>query len=117
MIYRAEEEFWALARQFRARQEPLLRRVMAQLSREMVLLQASDWQFLITTWAARDYAEARFIEHFGNVNRFAALLRRLADGGQMTPGDEELLGVRERQNFAFADIAAHVDKSCDVPAA
>lgn len=117
MIYRAEEEFWALARQFRTRQEPLLRRVMAQLSREMVLLQASDWQFLITTWAARDYAEARFIEHFGNVNSFAALLRRLADGGQMTPGDEELLGARERQNFAFADIAAHVDKSCDVPAA
>ena len=36
---------------------PLLERVLAQLARELLILQASDWQFLITTQAARDYAE------------------------------------------------------------
>jgi len=50
------------------------------------------------------------------VNSLAALLRRLADGGQMTPGDEELISALERQNFAFSDVAVHVDKTCDVPA-
>ena len=115
MIYRAEEEFWTLAKRLRVRREPLLRRVLGQLTRELLLLQASDWQFLITTWAARNYAETRFAEHFANVNRLMTLLRALADGGPMPPGDEEFVSARERQNFLFADAADHVDRSCDAP--
>jgi 1,4-alpha-glucan branching enzyme len=34
-----------------------------QLCRELLLLESSDWQFLITTGAARDYAEMRFLTH------------------------------------------------------
>lgn len=117
MVYRAEKEFWALAKQLRARREPLLARVRGQLTRELLLLQASDWQFLITTWAARDYAEARFTEHVANVNRLTVLLRALADGGQLSPEDEEFLTARERQNFLFPDADTHVDAACDVPLA
>ncbi len=35
----------------------------AQLARELLLLQSSDWQFLMTTGQARDYAMQRFNEH------------------------------------------------------
>ena len=38
-------------------------RIVQQLCRELLLLESSDWQFLITTGAARDYAESRFLTH------------------------------------------------------
>ena len=38
-------------------------RLMKQMCRELLLMESSDWQFLITTGAARDYAERRFKEH------------------------------------------------------
>ena len=41
-----------------------------QLARELLLLQASDWQFLMTTGQARDYAIERFNSH---AERFDAL--------------------------------------------
>ncbi len=50
---------------------PLAARLEAQLRREFLLLQSSDWQFLITTGAAREYATTRFTAHH---NRFRQLL-------------------------------------------
>ena len=41
----------------------LATRLVQQLCRELLLLESSDWQFLITTGAARDYAELRFLTH------------------------------------------------------
>jgi 1,4-alpha-glucan branching enzyme len=41
-----------------------------QLARELLLLQSSDWQFLMTTGQAHDYAVQRFEEH---VRRFDSL--------------------------------------------
>lgn len=41
-----------------------------QLARELLLLQSSDWEFLVTTAQAREYAEGRFREH---ADRFDAL--------------------------------------------
>lgn len=41
-----------------------------QLARELLLLESSDWEFLVTTGQAREYAEGRFREH---VERFDAL--------------------------------------------
>jgi 1,4-alpha-glucan branching enzyme len=38
-------------------------RIVQQLCRELLLLESSDWQSLITTGSARDYAERRFLNH------------------------------------------------------
>lgn len=46
-------------------------RLAKQLCRELLLLESSDWQFLITTRAARDYAEKRFNTH---LDQFRSLL-------------------------------------------
>jgi 1,4-alpha-glucan branching enzyme len=43
-----------------------------QAARELMLMQSSDWQFLVTTGQAREYAIQRFSQH---VERF----RKLAD--------------------------------------
>ncbi len=116
-VYGAEEEFWALARQVRDRPADPARRILAQLARELLLLQASDWQFLITTWSARDYAEARVDDHYAAFTRLAQMLRASLGGGALPPSDEEFLTAREAQNFLFPDVLAHVLEACRVNAA
>jgi 1,4-alpha-glucan branching enzyme len=46
-------------------------RLAKQICRELLLLESSDWQFLITTGSARDYAEKRFHTH---LDQFRVLL-------------------------------------------
>src|SRR5438552_3066279 len=57
-VYAAEAE-WVELLALAGEAKPDLRRVISQATRELLLLEASDWQFLITTWSARDYAERR----------------------------------------------------------
>jgi 1,4-alpha-glucan branching enzyme len=51
--------------------------VLKMAARELLLLQASDWPFLITTGQAREYAIRRFTRH---VERFEALAASVEDG-------------------------------------
>jgi len=53
------------------------RKALDQAARELVLLQASDWPFLITTGQAREYAISRFQQH---VERFENLMSGVEDG-------------------------------------
>ena len=45
-----------------------------QLARELLLLQASDWQFLMTTGQANDYAVERFNSHCARFDAIAAAI-------------------------------------------
>lgn len=56
-----EETFWRVARP--ALEDERLHFVLAQAARELLLAQSSDWQFIITTGVAADYATTRFTEH------------------------------------------------------
>ncbi len=114
MIYAAEEDFWTLASGVPWEGRPFLQRALAQLARELLLLQASDWQFLITTWAARNYAETRFAGHYAHFTRLAHLFRRAAEGQAMQGNDEVFLAEREAQDFAFPDVLEHVRAARDV---
>ncbi len=53
------------------------RTLLNQAARELLLLQSSDWPFLVTTGQAREYAIQRFVQH---VERFSALLDSLGRG-------------------------------------
>jgi 1,4-alpha-glucan branching enzyme len=54
--------------------DKLLHRALNQLARENLLLQSSDWPFLITTWQAKDYATDRFREHVERFEKIAAMI-------------------------------------------
>jgi 1,4-alpha-glucan branching enzyme len=58
-----------------------LRPLVEQAAREALLLQSSDWPFLITTGQARDYAADRFENHVERFNNLAGLIER-ADAGE-----------------------------------
>jgi 1,4-alpha-glucan branching enzyme len=44
-------------------ESPVFRPIVEQAARELLLAQSSDWQFIISTGAAGDYATARFVAH------------------------------------------------------
>jgi 1,4-alpha-glucan branching enzyme len=69
--------------------------VLNQAARELLLLQSSDWPFLVTTGQATDYAAERFQEHLSRFDQLAAI----AEADEMTEGDlEQLAALRERDN-------------------
>jgi len=114
MAYAAEEEFWTLAAGVPWQDRPVLRRLLAQLARELLLLQASDWPFLITTGAARNYAERRFAEHYAHFTRLGHVFRRAAEGQPVADDDDAFLAAREAQDFLFPDVLDHVAAAREV---
>lgn len=54
--------------------DPLIQDILKQFVKEFLLLTASDWQFLITTFSAKDYAEARFSTHYNNFKKLAKII-------------------------------------------
>jgi 1,4-alpha-glucan branching enzyme len=78
-------------------------RILKQMCRELLLLESSDWQFLITTAAARDYAEERFREHLDSFNAVEAMWRKFCSGGALG-ADEAKLAEIEAQDSVFAEI-------------
>jgi 1,4-alpha-glucan branching enzyme len=102
-LWPLEETFWDVAPAALA--DPDTRPVLAQAARELLLAQASDWQFVISTGAAADYAERRLREHCEGAE---ALVRALTRG---TP--DELAAARTRAG----DLARTDDLFPDVLAA
>ena len=45
--------------------------ILNQAARELLLLQSSDWPFLVTTGQAKEYATDRFEEHLKRFNDMA----------------------------------------------
>lgn len=71
------------------------RDVLNQAARELLLLQSSDWPFLVTTLQAKEYAVDRFQEHLDRFDQLAAL----AEADSWTAEDEAFLAsLRERDN-------------------
>ena len=105
-IHAAEARLESLVRQARETEagDPLLTRLMNQTARELLLLEASDWQFLITTFSARDYAELRLAEHAADFERLATLAERRAEGGSLSEGDAAFLAECERRDSLFPDL-------------
>jgi len=83
---------------------------------ELLLAEASDWQFLISTFSARDYAEIRFQDHIDRFNRLAAISDSLHKGGKMTADDKEFLKDCQEKDAPFADLDLSFWKPTPVPA-
>jgi len=99
-IYEDELKMIELAKRYADAGE-LEKRIIAQAGRELMLLSASDWQFLISTWSARDYAETRVAAHHEAFNRLAEMASR-ADS--LSDGEREYLTDLEKRDDIFPDL-------------
>src|SRR5262249_33821239 len=76
IINEAERTMEKLAKQYSSKNGPI-REALKQASRELLLLESSDWPFLVTTGQARQYAIERFNEHH---ERFKTLVDMIQSG-------------------------------------
>jgi len=103
-IYEDELRMQKLAREFKDNMDTNLQDILKQAARELLLLSASDWQFLISTWAARDYAEMRLAQHHADFNRLADMVERYGHGEHVDEGEWIFLGDCKRRDAVFPDI-------------
>lgn len=78
-----------------------MRRVARTMMRELLLAQASDWQFLISTYSARDYAEMRFHNHVEDAKRCCDIFERLAVTGNLSQDEVAYLDELDARDGIF----------------
>ena len=103
-IYEVEEKMVELSAKYADTDDPGLKKLLNQMGRELLLMESSDWQFLISTWAARDYAEMRFSEHYNDFKKLLSIAELIINGEEPSTGDWELLGDIEKKDTPFPDI-------------
>jgi len=79
-------------------------RIVQQLCRELLLLESSDWQFLITTGAARDYAETRFLTHNDQFLELKSIWQAFDHDGTINEHMTNRLAEIEHRDTIFPDI-------------
>ena len=103
-IYPAESAVREAASSTQWRGNPMGERILKQMCRELLLLESSDWQFLITTEAARDYAEERFLNHLESFRSTQEAWQTFLATGTISDDQSALLAEIETQDSIFAEI-------------
>jgi len=67
-------------------------------------LESSDWQFLISTWSARDYAEERVSVHRDQLKYIVSILNNYENSGRISETDEKYLARIERVDDVFPNL-------------
>ncbi|MCE5241455.1 DUF1957 domain-containing protein [bacterium] len=102
-IYDAEADFQALVRDHGPGHDDSMRALVQQAARELLLLQASDWPFLITTGTAADYAAQRLVGHHEDYKRVAEMARRYGRRETLSEDDWAWLGQLQERDRPFPD--------------
>jgi 1,4-alpha-glucan branching enzyme len=106
-LWALEESFWTVA-------GPALkggterRAVLAQAARQMLLAQASDWQFIMSTGEAGDYATQRFDEHCAQAED---LVRALAPDTPIADATRTRVEVLNAQDDVFPEVLSAVERA------
>jgi 1,4-alpha-glucan branching enzyme len=103
-IYPAEAAVAELANSGVGKTDPTERRLMQQLCRELLLLESSDWQFLISTGHARDYGEKRFQTHRDAFLEIFNMLAAYRESKQLSGAVGERLAEIEARDSIFPDL-------------
>ena len=101
-LWPLENAFWDAAPAALA--VPAARPILAQAARELLLAQASDWQFIISTGEVADYATRRFTLHCEDAERLLAMLGR----GDLESGTALAEQLRQRDDV-FPDVLPHIE--------
>jgi 1,4-alpha-glucan branching enzyme len=104
-IWDLEERFWTLARE--AIELPSAYEALAQAARELLLVQSSDWQFIISTGAVTDYAIRRFNGHAHACERLFAAIESGLRSGDLTSATNLAVELRA-QDDVFPDVLESV---------
>lgn len=108
MEYRAEARFGRLTFELPWETHAEIRRVLELAGRELLLLQASDWPFVIYTQGAVDYGIQRFCAHASRFEHMCDVAEKCAAGEQPLD-DFDRLHIREIE--LCDSVFEHIDLS------
>lgn len=115
-IYEDEDKLISLVKHLKKSPSKMLERILKQLARELFLFQASDWQFLITTVAARDYAETRLTRHHDYFKKLAKIADKYIQTGNIGNEDMYFLEKLEEMDDIFQEIKLDYWEKVQFPA-
>jgi 1,4-alpha-glucan branching enzyme len=78
--------------------------MLERAARELMLLQASDWPFVIHSKGAVDYGIARFSLHATRFERMCAIAEHLARGGAMDDLQRVQVAEADLHDSVFREI-------------
>ncbi len=99
--YRCEALFGKLTYNLPWRSKPALKGILEKAGRELLLLQASDWPFVISRRQAPEYGMKRFVQHVAGFDVLTDIAERLNED------DGYLRKLNEAQKLELKDIDAH----------
>lgn len=104
-VYQAEVDMQRLTQQLSEKTHgPQLARIVQQCGRELLLLQSSDWPFMISTGNTADHARERFALHSRNFQWCHALAERSLAGEPPSEEESHRLEAMERQDMLFPKL-------------
>ncbi|MCB2210506.1 DUF1957 domain-containing protein [bacterium] len=103
LIHAAEKHMTRLVREHKDA-DGKLKEMLEQLARELLVLEASDWQFLISTIAAADYAEMRINLHANDFEFIRGLIDKHLNGEEITGEMWEKYDTICKRDPLFPDI-------------
>ncbi|MBC7896595.1 MAG: DUF1957 domain-containing protein, partial [Cytophagaceae bacterium] len=112
IVWELEHRFWDLAPDALARDD--LAPIVDQAARELLLLQASDWPFIMTTGAVEDYAARRFNGHAHDCRELIGLLSRALRGEGVERGVSLALDLQRRDDV-FREIRPSIVRALEAP--
>ena len=108
MEYRAEGRMLQLLHALPWRHNQSVREMLERAGRQLLLLQASDWPFVIHSQGAVDYGTQRFAGHYTRFDRVAAIAEELARAGPagraLTPLERAAVGEADLYDSVFPAI-------------
>lgn len=76
-------------------------RVLKQIARELLLMESSDWEFLLYTEQAKEYANQRFHQHHQRFNKLIWQAKNFSEKNRISEDD---LKEMEDKDSCFSDI-------------
>ena len=102
--YRAEGTFLRLLHSLDWRNNPAVRDLLEKAGRQLLLLQASDWPFVIHSEGAVDYGTFRFSGHATRFNRLCDLAEKVAGGGEPDALEKVQVDEADAHDSVFEEI-------------
>ena len=102
--YRAETKFGRNTFHLPWRERSDIHDLLKRAGRELLLLQASDWPFVVARGQAVDYGIRRFALHDNRYEIVCNLLDRMMEGGRITPLEEHQLRDADIHDSVFPEI-------------
>ncbi|MFI5202498.1 MAG: 1,4-alpha-glucan branching protein domain-containing protein, partial [Candidatus Kapaibacterium sp.] len=85
----------------------LIRTILEQAARELLLMEASDWEFVISTGGAVEYSKERFGKHCELLGQLLDMAEKYESNGGLNEDDAKILQESLVKDRPFAKINLH----------